>query len=127
MARLTCSCGECRKCKHRIYMAEWYRRPGHADRVRGWAKRYREENIEAVREKDRERARRKGPPNRMKARNAARVLGKGLHPCERCGVKDLRGSDGRTLIHAHHPDHDKPLEVHWLCASCHGLEHRKIA
>lgn len=30
MAKRTCDCGECKKCKHREYMNAWYRRPGRA-------------------------------------------------------------------------------------------------
>lgn len=37
-------------------------------------------------------------------------------PCEKCGA---------TPTHGHHHDYDKPLEVVWLCAPCHGKEHRK--
>lgn len=32
-------------------------------------------------------------------------------------------SDGK--VEAHHPDYEKPLEVVWLCKSCHGKVHRK--
>ncbi len=30
-------------------------------------------------------------------------------------------------IQAHHDDYSKPLEVIWLCASCHGLLHKGVA
>lgn len=43
---------------------------------------------------------------------------KKLDHCEHCDSKDN--------IHGHHPDYSKPLEVIWLCTSCHGIEHKKI-
>ncbi len=35
--------------------------------------------------------------------------------CETCGSS--------TNIHAHHENYAKPLEVKWLCRSCHGRYH----
>lgn len=39
--------------------------------------------------------------------------------CSQCGRIDSRAADGRTLIHAHHRDYCKPLDVEWLCSKCH--------
>lgn len=36
-------------------------------------------------------------------------------PCVKCGA---------VKSQAHHEDYSKPLLVRWLCAKCHGLEHR---
>ena len=37
--------------------------------------------------------------------------------CHTCGTSGVR-------IHGHHPDYSNPLEVMWLCASCHFRQHR---
>lgn len=37
--------------------------------------------------------------------------------CQFCGTTKVK-------IHGHHPDYTKPLEVMWLCASCHSRQHR---
>jgi ribosomal protein S27AE len=38
-------------------------------------------------------------------------------PCVRCGeIKSL----------AHHEDYDKPLDVMWLCQSCHKQRHKEL-
>lgn len=39
-------------------------------------------------------------------------------PCERC--------NSTNRVHAHHEDYTKPLEVIWLCSSCHGERHREL-
>ena len=43
--------------------------------------------------------------------------------CENCKeIKKVK--DGRTGVHAHHPDYNKPLEVNWLCQKCHHSWHK---
>lgn len=42
--------------------------------------------------------------------------------CRRCGFVP----EDSTGIHAHHKDYKKPLQVQWLCASCHRKEHRLL-
>lgn len=145
--RRTCDCGECKKCKHRTYMSEWYRRPGRAERVsalnhrrylstaevvRQRVREYRERNLELVRERDRQRDRRFRSVEKIAAAKAVLYAVKAgrLVPedCEGCGLSaDARLHDGRRRVQAHHEDYNKPLDVRWLCARCHGLEHRKVA
>jgi ribosomal protein S27AE len=35
--------------------------------------------------------------------------------CPKCGRK--------CVVQAHHPDYGRPLDIEWLCASCHKLYH----
>jgi hypothetical protein len=57
--------------------------------------------------------------------NAQQIVGKArakgqliAKPCEHCGA------DGR--VDAHHADYFKPLEITWLCRSCHQNEHSRL-
>lgn len=43
--------------------------------------------------------------------------------CEKCGGTGTF-KDGRTAIQAHHHDYNKPLDVMWLCQSCHHEWHK---
>ena len=52
----------------------------------------------------------------QEARNAMRRGELKQLPCELCG---------NEATDKHHDDYSKPLEVRWLCESCHGKEHRK--
>lgn len=38
--------------------------------------------------------------------------------CQDCGK--------RCKPHGHHEDYSKPLDVEWLCPSCHGLRHSPL-
>ena len=45
-------------------------------------------------------------------------------PCEDCGASGT-DADGRNLVDAHHDDYNKPLDVRWLCGTCHKKWHEK--
>jgi hypothetical protein len=109
----TCECGECQKCKHREYMRAYYRT--HADKARTSAIRSRNRRLEAVQAYDRARGFRETDPVKIKARNATRILRTEPHSCVECGA---------PRAHAHHPDYSKPLNVVWLCRTCHSVAHR---
>ena len=59
-------------------------------------------------------------PEKIKAQNAIDYLirsGKLIRPtvCPTCSIE--------TFIEAHHTDYTKPLEIVWVCASCHKRLH----
>jgi ribosomal protein S27AE len=97
--------------------ARYYR--NHANR-RAVADAYQREHREQATEANRRYVERN--PDRYKAHNAvSNALRDGKltrGPCENCGA---------PRAHAHHDDYSKPLEVRWLCSTCHGIEHRRIA
>ena len=44
--------------------------------------------------------------------------------CEECGKDPGLNKAGRSLIHGHHEDYSKPMEVLWLCVDCHRRRDR---
>lgn len=59
-------------------------------------------------------------PERIRARRMVRqAIKKGtlVRPlvCEDCG------GTSKHVIQAHHEDYDKPLDVRWLCTTCHRI------
>lgn len=97
----------------REYMREYYKQ--HSDEIKEKNRRYRETNPDAVL-KTRLKMHSKNPSkiNARRVVEAAIKAGVLMKPeaCSSCGKKDRR-------IEAHHEDHTKPLEVTWLCVSCH--------
>lgn len=96
--------------------------------VLAYKRAYAEANRETIRERarlaDRSYSYYPSDPQKLKARNilkAAVRYGKIEKP-EVC--EDCRQSFPKAQIHGHHEDYNKPLDVNWLCAPCHGLRHR---
>lgn len=91
------------------------------------------EQAEVLRRQARRRRERWQPDAiKVRARKAverAVIAGRLVRPieCERCGAEPAPQSNGTSSIEAHHDDYDKPLEVRWLCTTCHGVEHRRYA
>lgn len=91
--------------RERVYYREWYQVNG----------RNRAENYtEAIYEWRQEH------PERVRAMNIlerALIKGKISKPtaCQKCGRV--------ARLHGHHFDYADPLNIRWLCASCHKLEH----
>jgi hypothetical protein len=97
-----------------------------------YSHRYRDKNRDKLREmwrkryySDPERNKRHAEQRKNTDKNKARnklhhevEAGRIIKPilCENCGTE--------SILHGHHVDYNKPLEVKWLCSFCHGLEHR---
>jgi len=48
--------------------------------------------------------------------------------CPRCNSPERFGNDGRSLMHAHHfLGYNHPLEIEWLCITCHFIEDKRPA
>lgn len=73
---------------------------------------------------------RNGGGNKTLKRKAQHMVEKAIkrgslkpQPCEECGEQGTM-ADGRNRVQAHHDDYGKPLEVRWLCQSCHHEWHK---
>jgi ribosomal protein S27AE len=135
---------ECFKCKTVKPLTEFYKHPqmgdGHLNKCKQCSKndvnKHRLENIEHIREYDRNRGKnieriklsaevtrawRAEDSRRHAAHNkVARAIKSGelvRQPCVRCG---------ETKSLAHHEDYDKPLDVMWLCQPCHKQRHKEL-
>jgi len=121
----------CRVCNEEKNKTEFY--VGHARCKKCYCekvKKYRNNNLEKIREYDRKRGNRqpsgymaeyrKSNPEKYKAHNMVNNavrdgrMSKPNH-CEGCG--DICNP------HGHHEDYSKPLDVVWLCVSCHRTVH----
>ena len=135
---------QCFKCKTSKPFEDFYKHPQMADgRVnkckdcnKNDVTSYRNKNLEKYRAYDRARAKiskriklqvevtrawRAEDSRRAVAHSAvAKAIRNGLlirMPCIRCG---------KEKSEAHHEDYDKPLEVMWLCTSCHKQRHKEL-
>ena len=126
--------GECKECtqarvkKNRAEKADYYReydakRYQNDPRVKARHRKYQETPSGKA---SMERARGKWLENNPAKRSAHIAIGNAVRDgkiqkpdtCQSCGAKPGR-------IEGHHTDYTKPLEVMWLCRTCHVDQHRK--
>lgn len=74
---------------------------------------------------------RNGPTSEKRAHRAVdRAIKKGIiqrpSNCDRCGRLCV-SANNRPQIEAHHEDYAKPLDVQWLCRSCHFKRHAQTS
>jgi hypothetical protein len=129
----------CFKCGETKPLAAFYKHKamadGHLNKCKECTKKdadkHRSENLDKIREYDRNRGNRlpdgynkeyrKKYPNKYRAHNIVNNAIRGgklfREPCEICGTTES--------AHAHHDDYAKPLNVRWLCAAHHQQWHAK--
>lgn len=130
----TCDCGECKRCKTRERQARSWARKTPEQRREVIARRDRDRQRERDRERQRHPARaaqnkasaKRWADNHPEARRAHSRVAWALRsgqlergPCEQEATGECSG-----LVHAHHDDYSKPLDVRWLCSVHHAKEHR---
>ena len=113
-------CKPCRRARSRkAHLQERHADPEHAAQA---CRDYRAAHPEASRQADHRSYRKKVANGAAQAKRKVRdALRSGMIercPCEGCGAT--------SNLHAHHDDYSKPLEVRWLCRTCHGRHHRLL-
>jgi hypothetical protein len=98
---------------------DWTRR--NPERAKERDRLYRERNREKMAAKQKRHAERH--PQKAKARNLVTVMvyqGRLEKPriCQDCDQEFEK-----HLLHGHHEDYSKPLDVDWLCRPCHRKRH----
>lgn len=127
--------GECKECtkervrKNRVENAEYYReydkkRFQDDPRVRARQKRYQATDAgKAAIKRCHTKWKERNPEKRAAHVALGNAIRRGdiLKPeaCQECGTKPKR-------IEGHHRDYRKPLDVVWLCRSCHVAEHKAM-
>lgn len=114
----------CLECESSYYRSREYREKANEKNSR-----YRAEGRVRHRDSAHFRLRQERYPEKSRASqlvNQAIKKGELIRPlsCDQCGVipQSMRG--GRSGIQAHHEDYSRPLDVMWLCHSCHISVHR---
>jgi hypothetical protein len=146
---------QCRQCNKTKKMSAFYRHKKMADGrlnkckacVKNNVSSYRKENIEQIRESDRERGksesrlllnktRRRGIPSDVKSGYQKKWRSKNKEKTKAQRMVRYQLSKGMIApsgcvicgkkAHAHHEDYSKPLEITWLCPTHHGARHAEI-
>lgn len=113
----------CRPCSNEIARQQYPSKREHFRRIH---RTYREQNKEKVKDQERKTGDQWRRANLDKAaiyQQVNRALKRGVitksKNCEGCFAQLPP-----HMIHGHHRDYSKPLELYWVCHNCHMLTHR---
>jgi ribosomal protein S27AE len=135
---------ECFKCKTIKPLGEFYKHTamadGHLNKCKSCTRsdslKHRSENLEKIREYDRQRGKN---PERVaatveitrawraedKRRSVAHIaVAKAIRNGDLLKQSCVRCNNEKSV--AHHEDYDKPLDVMWLCQPCHKQRHKEL-
>lgn len=101
-------CRDCNRARQREY------REKNPHKKQEWVEKNRERYGETRRRQRRDPKKREAHRRVQYAVEVGRLVKS--ESCEGCGAAGCR-------IEGHHHDYDKPLEVRWLCSTCHRAEH----
>lgn len=126
-----CHCKDCMKENARAYrklniekVKEYDRnRPNAVER--GQKQRNRIKNSKALRQKC-NKLKNKWTKRNPEKKSAQRLLGRAVQKGLILKPKSCSKCKSTEKIEAHHYDYKEPLEVDWLCISCHNMKHRLI-
>lgn len=119
----SCTCGTCKKCKHREYVRRWYRSKTLDERRA--MRESRDKDRVRLADSERYHGQQKGDPVAMKRRRANTAVSNAVRDGRL--VKQPCGDCGAPVAQAHHDDYDRPLAVRWLCTRCHAATHNPEA
>jgi ribosomal protein S27AE len=121
----------------------FYRKPRRSDgrdsRCKACHNAYVEKRRDPEQVRERKRAYDRGRPEALRRKgnayrakhpekvHAGHVLRRAVREGRIVRPNECEACDASGLVHAHHPDYSKPLEVRWLCPRCHSAEHRSAA
>ena len=120
----------CKKCWEKRFNETFRSDPEWQAKDKAWREKYNSDGRRKNTPFEINGERNKRYPEKSRARRILRDAisrGEVIRPltCENCGNGGV-GRDGRSTIQGHHDDYNSPLDVKWLCTTCHAAMHREL-
>lgn len=92
---------------------------------RDWMRQYCRGNRAVISERRKGQAQARPDPVKAKARSLVHAALRNGHLVKPACCEKCKSKPASRDLQAHHKDYSKPLEVVWLCTTCHGVTYRK--